>query len=100
MEKIVIDVYANLYYLVIAFSYMFSYMLYDFMQDGMIFSKYGAWIRSGDVFWKKPLGNCLKCFHIWIAIIIQIIFISKFNLLLFILTISYSYHKLVKNYYN
>lgn len=123
MEKIVIDVYANYGYLLMGFSYYLSYMLYDFMQDDMIFSFYGNWLKKEQKFnkivelnnsnesnqlmefikipsWKKPLGLCLKCFHIWIFIILQIIFIKQFSLLLFILCLSFSYHKLVKNYYN
>jgi len=104
MEKIVIDAYANYGYLLMAFSYYLSYMLYDFMQEDMIFSFYGDWLKKQKnnkiSFWKKPLGLCLKCFHIWIFIILQIIFIKQFSLFLFILCLSFSYHKLVKNYYN
>jgi len=114
-------------------------MFYDFMQDGMIFSFYGRWLRkeenrnleiethnnrlSEDLekgiielselklidkinvpSWKKPLGLCLKCFHIWIYLILYIIILiflnQSINVAFFIISISISYHKLVKNYYS
>ena len=139
MESIVKYVSANLVYLLLIYSYCVSYMLYDFMQDGMIFSFYGRWLRkeenrnleiethnnrlSEDLekgiielselklidkvivpIWKKPLGLCLKCFHIWIYIILYIIILiflnQSINVAFFIISISISYHKLVKNYYS
>ena len=139
MESIVKYVSANLVYLLLIYSYCVSYMLYDFMQDGMIFSFYGRWLRkeenrnleieshnnrlSEDLekgiielselklidkvivpIWKKPLGLCLKCFHIWIYIILYIIILiflnQSINVAFFIISISISYHNLVKNYYS
>lgn len=124
MQEIVSHVIANYAYIIIAFSYYISFMLYDFMQDGMIFGFYGKWLKKEETynkfvdahnskedttilldyvevpFWKKPLGLCLKCFHVWIALIIAIIFLENINYLLLIVTISFSYHKLVQNYYN
>lgn len=52
----------------------FSGMLYDFFQHGMVFGKHGDWLFAEErnglpmPWYKKPLGGCLKCFHIWICI--------------------------------
>lgn len=46
----------------------FSGMLYDFFQPGMVFGRYGEWLFKDEKWWKKPLGACLKCFHIWVCI--------------------------------
>lgn len=88
-----------------------SFMLWDFMQKGNIFERYGSWVNkeereNNDIIeqinilsdektkeaeeaisylktciqkipaYKKPLGNCLKCFHIWVFLI----FFTVFNL--------------------
>lgn len=45
-----------------------SFMLYDFMQDGMIFGWYGKLIDRLPTWLNKPLGGCLKCFHVWVVI--------------------------------
>lgn len=135
--QIVEFVCANYHYLLLIYSYKISYMLYDFMQDGMIFSLYGKWLRreenrnleiemhnnrlSEDLekgiielselrfidritvpFWKKPLGKCLKCFHVWVFLLLFIfcLFIGKdFDFLFFITSLAISYTKLAKDYY-
>ena len=104
MREIVEIVSANWIYIVLVYSYAVSYMLYDFMQDGMIFSFYGKWLKSINSTLAKPLGACLKCFHVWIFITLYIIslymFNQSFNVLLLIIALGFSYHNLVKNYYN
>ena len=52
---------------------------------------------------KKPLGLCLKCFHVWICIITFLI-LNNFDFLFFInlkfiFALSLSYGILVKEYY-
>lgn len=134
-------------YLAILALPMFSHMLYDFFQKGMIFEFYGNWLFREDYendeikykieglklelsesiemsvhrahlsdqilmlensikptpFYKKPLGNCLKCFHVWICIIFTIIFSLRyhldFNLFKWVLSVSISYYILIKNHY-
>lgn len=125
--QIVEIVIANYIYIIICFSYHISYMLYDFMQDGMIFSFYGNWLKKEinynkfvDIYnqkedtkilmekvelksWKKPLGLCLKCFHVWINILIILIsyFLlnQNFNFFIFTICMAYSYTKLAEKYY-
>lgn len=75
-----------------------SYMLFDFMQDGMIFSRYGKWLETINQTLAKPLGACLKCFHVWVCIIAGIIIGVTF--LKFIILLSISYVILVKLFYN
>ena len=53
--------------------------------------------------YKKPLGLCLKCFHVWICIITFLI-LNNFDFLFFInlkfiFALSLSYGILVKEYY-
>ena len=74
-----------------------SFMLYDFMQEGMIFSKYGKWIETLPEWLYKPLGGCLKCFHVWCVIVAGIYFgvpIDKF-----IISLGCSYVILDKVFY-
>ena len=83
-----------------------SYMLFDFMQDGMIFKRYGKWLEtikpisigkySIDI--AKPLGLCLKCFHVWIVIVFSFIFGIEFSK--FIISLGVSYVILVKFFYD
>lgn len=54
-------------------------------------------------FYKKPLGLCLKCFHVWICILVFAL-LTNFDILFFInikfiLALSLSYGILVKEYY-
>lgn len=49
-------------------SALFADFLDDCMSDGMIFQRYGRWVR-GLGFWGKPLGGCLQCFQFWISCI-------------------------------
>lgn len=79
-----------------------SGMVYDFFQEGMIFSFYGDFLfkeeREGLNMpkWKKPIGGCLKCFHVWVCILFLLI-VGDFKFInlplisvsYFILTISY-----------
>ena len=53
--------------------------------------------------YKKPLGLCLKCFHVWVCIITFLI-LNNFDFLFFInlkfiFALSLSYGILVKEYY-
>ena len=118
MEKIVNLASANYSYLALLIVPYLSYMLYDFMQPNMILSWYGDWLRKEQDFnkktkvlkkhlpipiYKKPLGLCLKCFHIWVCIIIFLI-LNNFEFLFFInlkfiFALSLSYGILVKEYY-
>lgn len=76
---------------------MMSFMLYDFMQDGMIFSRYGKWLNTLPSWLAKPMGLCLKCFHIWVCILFFIFFGE--SLQTFILLTPTSYLILLKLYY-
>ena len=95
MEKIVSLVNVDLVILLLP---CLSYMLYDFMQDGMVFERYGRWLETINETLAKPLGKCLKCFHVWICIIAGIIIGVSF--LKFIILLSISYLLLIKLFYN
>ena len=86
MERIVSLVSVDLLILVMP---CVSYMLYDFMQDGMIFQKYGEWLETINETLAKPLGKCLKCFHVWVCIVAG--FIIGVSFLKFIILLSISY---------
>ena len=138
MERIENLALANYSYLALLLVPYLSYMLYDWMQDGMILEWYGDWLRKEESrnkeidfhnelqqndlekglitmnevyllkkvktpFYKKPLGLCLKCFHVWICILV-FLSLSNFDFLFFInikfiLALSLSYGILVKEYY-
>ena len=138
MEKIANLALANYSYLALLLVPYLSYMLYDWMQDGMILEWYGDWLRKEESrnkeidfhnelqqndlekglitmnevyllkkvktpFYKKPLGLCLKCFHVWICILV-FLSLNDFDFLFFInikfiLALSLSYGILVKEYY-
>lgn len=110
MEKIVSLANVELFILFLPF---LSFMLYDFMQLGMIFEKYGNWLKKEEYFnnktksvkkhlpipfYKKPLGLCLKCFHVWIVIIFSLIIGVSF--IKFIISLGISYVILVKLFYD
>ena len=94
MEKIVSLANVDLILVLVPF---LSFMLYDFMQQGMIFEKYGEWINTLPVFIGKPLGVCLKCFHVWVTILVAIHFGIPF--FKFIISLSVGYVILVKLFY-
>lgn len=94
MEKIVSLVNADLLILLLP---CLSFMLYEFIGEGMIFEKYGKWIATLPEFIGKPLGLCLKCFHVWVVILFSL-FIG-ISLLKFIILLSVSYVILVKLFY-
>lgn len=48
--------------------------LFDCLQDGMIFSKWGKFVE--DKFWMKPLGGCLICTNFWISAILVFIYFN------------------------
>ena len=104
MEKIVNLALANYSYITLLLVPYLSYMLYDWMQDEMILEWYGKWLNNGKhEFIKKPLGKCLKCFHVWICILVFAL-LTNFDILFFInikfiLALSLSYGILVKEYY-
>lgn len=56
-------------------------------------------------YWKKPIGNCLKCTHVWVCIIwmtVNWIFFIPFeisDLIKFIPYLSVSYYILVNRYF-
>lgn len=45
----------------------FSNFLDDCFSAGMLLEKYGRWVKDG-TFWKKPLGGCIYCMNVWMAI--------------------------------
>lgn len=72
-----------------------AFMLYDFIQEGMIFENYGRWVSKvdNDGFvpkYKYPLGFCLKCFGFWIILIYTLLPFS--NILLFTIVIGVAYY--------
>lgn len=81
----------------------FSGMVFDFIQPGMVFSKYGDWVFHEERLeldmpkWKKPLFGCLKCTHVWVCII-YLILAGDFNIIN-LLYISLSYFILTLFYY-
>ena len=95
MEKIVSLANVELFILFLPF---LSFMLYDFIQQGMIFEKYGDWLETINPFVAKPLGLCLKCFHVWIVIIFSLIIGVPF--IKFIISLGISYVILVKLFYD
>jgi hypothetical protein len=55
------------------------------------------------LFYKKPLGGCLKCFHIWVCIIFTLSYLLlnhlDVNLFKWIVCVGISYFILIKNHY-
>lgn len=99
MEKIVSLVCVD--YLWLLLTPLLAYMLYDFMQDGMIFERYGKWLQTINEVIAKPLGLCLKCFFVWVFILVWLclnigIFIVFVK---FILLLSLAYLILLKLFY-
>ena len=84
--------------LIILLSPFLSFMLYDFMQPGMIFQRWRRWLETIPVWIAKPLGLCLKCFHVWVVIIIASVIGVPF--LKFIISLGVSYVILVKLFYD
>ena len=104
--------------LVLIFSPCISYMIYDFMQKGMILSFVGEFVfkevwyneniedeskKIKEPKWKKPLGACLKCFHVWIFILIYILqrieILHIQSMLYFITLLAVSYVILFRLFY-
>lgn len=54
-------------------------------------------------FYKKPLGNCLKCFHIWVCIVFTLSYFLlnhlDLNLFKWITSVGISYFILIKKNY-
>lgn len=44
----------------------------DCLGEGMIFERYGQFIK--DKFWFKPLGGCIICTNVWIAFSLFLLF--------------------------
>lgn len=87
------------YKLYVLFSPFVALMLYDFMQEGMIFEKYGRWLskeiikKDGNKYvpkYKYPMGYCLKCFGFWVIVIYTLLPFSK--ILLFTILIGIAYY--------
>jgi hypothetical protein len=95
MEKTVILAYVDPIILLLP---ALSFMLYDFFQEGMIFEFYGKWLDRLPINLAKPLGLCLKCFHIWVVIIFAVLFLDV-SILKFIISTSISYVILVKLFF-
>lgn len=55
----------------------------DCIQDGMIFGRYGNWLRKDENFWKKPIGGCMICTNVYVTIFMLIMY--KFILILFMI---------------
>ena len=81
----------NVDYIWLLLTPLLSYMLYDFMQEGMIFERYGKWLETINKTIAKPLGLCLKCFFVWVFILIVLV--------KFILLLSLAYLFLIKLFY-
>lgn len=97
---------ANVNYLVLLILPFFSGMINDFFQSGMAFSRYGDFlykeIREEKEMpkWKKPIGGCLKCFHVWVCIVWIVASTHlHFDIVKFILFLSLSYYILTNRYY-
>jgi len=91
----------NVDYIWLLLTPLLSYMLYDFMQDGMIFERYGKWLETINKTIAKPLGLCLKCFFVWVFILVWLclnigIFIVFVK---FILLLSLAYLFLLKLFF-
>ena len=83
------------YKLYVLLSPFVALMLYDFIQEGMIFESYGRWVSkvNNDGLvpkYKYPLGYCLKCFGFWIILIYTLLPFSK--ILLFTILIGIAYY--------
>ena len=92
------DVIVSLVNVNVVLSFAVSFMLFDFMQKDMIFQKWYSVISFLPEWMQKPLGMCLKCFHIWVGIFIFLI-TGDYDLLKFIISIAISYVILVKLFY-
>ena len=97
---------ANVNYLVLLILPFFTGMINDFFQSGMIFSRYGDFLYKElredkeMPFWKKPIGGCLKCFHVWVCIgWIAFTQGCETDIVKFILFLSLSYYILTNRYY-
>lgn len=44
----------------------------DIIQEGMILEKYGKFIDNKPIF--KPLGGCLICTNVWVAVLMLFLF--------------------------
>ena len=95
MEKTVILAYVNPIILLLP---ALSFMLYDFFQEGMIFEKYGKWLNRLPSNLANPLGDCLKCFHVWVVIIFSLLFLD-ISMVKFIISLSISYVILIKLFF-
>lgn len=100
MEEIATLVNANCFILLLL--PFLSGMLYDFFQPGMVFSKYGDFVFKEEredkepKWWKKPIGGCLKCMHVWVCILfilwtgdIDAKYVPFISLSYYILTLCY-----------
>jgi hypothetical protein len=54
-------------------SAFFTDFLDDCMSEGMIFEKYGRWVR-GLGWWGKPIGGCIQCFQFWISVLMIVLY--------------------------
>jgi len=95
MEKIVSLAHVEL---VILLSPFLSYMLWDFMQDGMIFQRWGKFLETIPEWIAKPLGGCLKCFHVWVVIFLSIYL--QIDFINFLISLGVSYVILYKLFYD
>ena len=91
----------NVDYIWLLLTPLLSYMLYDFMQEGMIFERYGKWLETINKTIAKPLGLCLKCFFVWVFILVAFCFSFSILIVLvkFILLLSLAYLILLKLFY-
>jgi len=88
---------AHVSYILLLTPFM-SYMLVDFMQAGMIFESYGKWLQNINPIFAKPLGLCLKCFHVWIVFFVALFFNVEIDK--FIITLPISYVILIKLFFD
>lgn len=48
----------------------------DCLQEGMLFERFGKWLKTGNTFVKKPLGGCLICTNVWVTVLVALVYIT------------------------
>ena len=73
----------------------FTDFLDDCMSTGMIFAKYGEWVRSKEHWIFKPLGGCIQCFGVWLTLFMILLY-YKVSILFIIFGIIGLSNKILK----
>ena len=53
---------------------LFAMMFDKFCDLGMIFERWGMYLRANEKFWLKPLGKCIDCTNIWVIGLMMVLF--------------------------